>query len=82
MDNMIAPFDEETQNDLKEMDVACAIQIKQLREKAAQASLAGVPYEIDVETMVWMKVIKSFGILYNRAIDAGWIDGVHMETVV
>lgn len=79
MDAILSPFDEDTQALLKELDVACAAQINQLRADARKKSLIGEPYEADVETMVWLKFIKGYGILYNRAVDAGWLEDIIQE---
>jgi hypothetical protein len=75
--SLLAPFDEETQVLLLEVDAACSLQMQQLMEKINQAALAGdEEYKMDLETMVWTKVIRAYGKLMNRAIDAGWISGV------
>jgi hypothetical protein len=39
--NLLAPFDEETQVLLLEVDAACSLQMQQLMEKINQAALAG-----------------------------------------
>lgn len=79
MSDILAPFDDETLTVLKEVDQACAIQIALLREDANKASLRNEDLEVDMEAMVWLKVIKAYGILYNRAIDAGWIPEILTE---
>lgn len=76
---VLAEFDDETQEMLKEMDVACGVQMEALRKEAQSKSLANEPLEIDTEMMVWIRVIKCYGILYNRAVDAGWIRDVLTE---
>ena len=78
--SLLTPFDSETQVLLQEVDGACAAQKAVLMEKIKQASLAGeTQYKMDLETMVWTKIIKAYGILMNRAIDSGWVEGVHTE---
>lgn len=78
---LLIKFDEPTQHLLKEVDLACQAQVALMREEAEKASLAGKELEIDMETMVWVKIIKAWGILYNRAVDAGWIDDIMLEEV-
>jgi len=73
---VIAEFDDDTQELLKELDMACGVQMESLRKEAASKSLANEELQINTETMVWLRFIKGFGILYNRAIDSGWITGV------
>ena len=78
--SIIAEFDEETQVLLTSVDKACAAQMKEILHEVEMASLAGdTEYKMDLETMVWTKVIRAYGILMNRAIDAGWVTGVITE---
>lgn len=78
--SILTPFDEPTQKLLKELDTACAAQIELLREEARKASLSGdKELQVDLETLVWSRFIRGYGILYNRAIDAGWIQDIHLE---
>ena len=76
---LLAPFELPTQDLLKEIDIACGVQMNSLREEAKLKSLANEELVIDTETMVWLKIIKAYGILYNRAVDAGWIQDVLTE---
>lgn len=78
---LLTKFDEPTQKLLKEVDLACKVQVEKMREEANKASLAGKELEIDMETMVWVRIIKAYGVLYNRAVDAGWIDDIMLEEV-
>ena len=75
--SIIAEFDEETQELLKSVDKACSAQMGEIMADMERASLAGdTEYKMDLETLVWTKVIRAYGILINRAIDAGWVTGV------
>lgn len=73
---ILAPFSDDVQALLIELDEACAVQHKNLKEEAKKASLGGKYLEVDMETLVWLKFIKGYGILFNRGVDAGWIKGV------
>ncbi len=77
--DILAPFDDETQKELRILDVACQIQMSQFKREATRKKIAGEPLEMDTETMVWVQFIKGFGKLYNRAIDAGWIQDVYLD---
>ena len=57
----------------------CRMQMDVLMEDMSKSSLKGEDYKMDIETMVWFKVIKAYGILMNAAIDAGWVRGVVTE---
>lgn len=74
---LLAPFDDKTQELLIELDTACGIQMDNIKKDVKKAELYGNEFELDLETMVWMKFIKGYGILMNRAIDAGWVKGIH-----
>lgn len=76
---VIAPFDEETNTLLAEVDIACRGQQDLIKQEAKIASLNNKPLEVDMGTLAWLKIIKAYGVLYNRAIDAGWASGVHLE---
>lgn len=71
---LIAPFEEEEQLLLKEIDLACQMQMSRLKDEATRVKLAGLPMEPDMETLVWLKIIKAYGVLYSRAIEAGWVN--------
>ena len=76
---VLAPFDEETEKLLLEFDQACRMQSEVLLKAMERSSLAGEEYVMTIETMVWWKAIKAYGILMNRAINAGWVRGVVTE---
>ena len=76
---MLAPFDDEVCKLLKELDNACAVQTAMFKEEMNKASLKGEVFSPDMETLVWLKFIKGFGILYNRAIDAGWVRDILLD---
>jgi len=76
--DIISPFDDETQALLIQVDNACASQMQRIMEDMEKASLAGdTEYKMDLESLVWSRVIRAYGILMNRSIDAGWVKGIH-----
>ena len=79
--SLLLPFDDDEQLLLKQVDNACFIQGKLLKEEATRQKLAGKPLTVDMETLVWFKLIRAYGILFNRAVDAGWVTGVHLKEV-
>jgi len=77
--SVLAPFDDGTQEFLRFVDQACFHQMRTLEREKNTKLLAGEDIEMDLETMGWLNMIRAYGILYNRAIDAGWIKGVHLD---
>jgi hypothetical protein len=77
--HILAPFDDETQALLHKVDSACASQVENVKEELNKASLSNGEYQVDLETLVWMEIIKAYGVLMNRAIDAGWVKGIHTD---
>ena len=75
-DDLLLPFEDDVQHLLKQVDHACMLQQKRVLEASRKAKLAGQPLEVDMETLVWTKIIKAYGILFNRAVDAGWIQDI------
>ena len=78
---LLQPFDKESQSLLKSVDAACQTQMMKMKEEATLAALGNNPFEVDLETLVWTRLIRAYGILYNRAIEAGWVDDVHLGGV-
>jgi hypothetical protein len=76
---LLAPFDEATQELLLEIDQAMKAQAEHIKGEANWASLNNKPYKPDMETLVWLKVMKGYGVLMNRALEAGWIKGALYE---
>jgi hypothetical protein len=74
--SLLAPFSDEDQAVLLEVDNACSIQAQHVKAEMDKASLSGGEYKVDLETLTWMKITKAYGILMNRAIEAGWVEGV------
>lgn len=72
---MLAPFDNDTQLLLLEVDRAMKEQAEQVKGEANWASLNNKEYEPDVETLVWLKIMQAYGVLMNRALEAGWVQG-------
>lgn len=78
--NLLLPFDPETQELLHQVDKACSVQLEAIIKDMEKASLAGATeYKPDIETLVWSRVAKAYGILMNRAIESGWVQGVLRE---
>jgi hypothetical protein len=77
---LLAPFDEETQEFLKLVDSACTRGIDMLGAEMRRCKLKEEEFEVTHEVLATINMIRGFGILYNRCIDAGWVDGVHMKT--
>lgn len=75
---LLAPFEEKDQEILKQVDLACQMQMSRLKDEATRVKLAGEPLEPDMETLTWLRIIKAYGILYNRAVEAGWIDDTYL----
>lgn len=79
--SILAPFDEPTQFRLKLMDSGCEQIVKQEEEAKNKALFAGEEYLPDQQTVAFLEFCKCFGILMNRAIDAGWIDGIQLGEI-
>ena len=77
--NLLTPFDEETQLLLLQVDNACAQVLAGFKEEANKASLANKELEVDIEAIVWSRIIKAYGVLMNRAIECGWVEGIQVE---
>ena len=77
--NILAPFDDGQQNTLKLVDAACQSQMRALQSEATRQKISGEPLHMDAETAGWVQIITAYGILYNRAIDAGWIQDIHLD---
>lgn len=82
MKEPLAPFNVNQQTLMRVVDKACQEVAEQIKEQATRCSLAGETFEPDMETAGWMNIIAAYGILYNRAIEAGWIDDLVMEKEV
>jgi hypothetical protein len=78
--SILAEFDDDTQEFLKFVDSACTRGIDMIGAEMRRCKLKDEEFEITPEVMATINMIRGFGILYNRCIDAGWIDGVHMTT--
>lgn len=77
--NILLEFDDEVQQHLKEVDYAMRQQSKVMREEARSASLSGKKLVMDAETAAWLKIMDAYGILFNRAVEAGWINDNSIE---
>ena len=77
MAHLTNQFDDKTQALLTRVDRACSQQFINIQAEIDAASLAGdKEFKLDLESIVWMEIAKAYGILMNRAIDAGWVDGI------
>jgi len=73
-------FGDETQALLMRVDRACGEQYAIIQADIDAASLAGdKEFKLDLESIVWMEIAKAYGILYNRAVDEGWVKGIVLE---
>ena len=75
--NVMAPFDDATQFRLKLMDAGCEQIVAEEQQVKDAASLAGEEYAPDHQTVAFLEFAKCFGILMNRAIECGWVEGIH-----
>lgn len=77
---VLAPFDSETQEFLRFVDEACQNGMEMLRDEKRRCELTGEEFQLTYEVMAMLNMIRGFGILYNRCIDAGWVKGLHLDT--
>ena len=74
---LLAPFNDEDALFLNQVDTACRAVMGGMEEEANAASLAGHgELKLDIETIAWLKFIRGFGLLYNRAVESHWLKGV------
>ena len=74
--SILGPFDEATQEKLKRVDLACRAEAEAIRERVNKASLAGEDFQPSQQDLVSITIVECFGVLYNRAVEAGWIQDV------
>ena len=75
MTDILAPFEKNQQILLTLVDSACQAQSEILNEDITRRRLSGESFStLDDETFGWINIIKAYGILYNRAVEAGWIE--------
>ncbi len=79
INTMLLPFSEEEQGVLKEVDIACKVHAKKLGQDMQRAAMRNKDWEPDTEGLVTMSFLSAYGILMNRAIDAGWVTGIHLN---
>lgn len=79
MSAVLGPFDQRHQDLMKNVDKVCRKEAAKITEKARQASLAGEELQLDEETAGWAAIITAYGLLYNRAVECGWIEDVFLE---
>ena len=80
---LLAPFDDADAKFLTEVDRACRAVMASMEEEANKASLAGEDeLKLDMETIAWLKFIRGYGILYNRAVESGWLKGIVTDLAV
>lgn len=80
-DVILGPFDQETQKLLCLVDGACQAQAKLIRDEVARKKLAGEDLAPDAETVGWLQLIKAYGILFNRAVEASWIKSIYKTKI-
>lgn len=76
---LLLPFDNATQAKLKRVDLAMRAEKEVIEEKLKKASLMGYDYNLSQQDLVSVTVMEAYGILYNRAVEAGWIQDIHLE---
>jgi hypothetical protein len=76
--NVIAPFSREEQEFLKQIDKVCKENARLIKNKLATDSLHNRAGKLDEEDQGWIAFIRAYGILYNRAIEAGWITDIEL----
>ena len=82
MVHLTSKFDDKTQALVQRVDRACSQQFENIQAEIDAASLAGdKEFRLDLESIVWMEIAKAYGILMNRAIDEGWVEGVILDKV-
>jgi len=80
---LLAPFDDDDAKFLNEVDAACRAVMLGMKEEADASSLAGESeLKLDMETIAWLKFIRGYGILYNRAVESGWLKGIVTDLAV
>ena len=77
---LTSKFEDDIQALLMRVDRACGQQFELIQAEIDAASLAGdEEFKLDLESIVWMEIAKAYGILYNRAVDEGWVDGIIVD---
>ena len=75
--DILAPFDDETQEFLRLVDKACDTAIEDMKDEKRRCELTGEEFQMNYEIAAQLNMIRAFGIMYNRCVDAGWVEGVH-----
>lgn len=75
---ILAPFDKATQIWLSSVDKAARGEAQRVSQRLREAELAGEPVELDADEQGIMALIQALGVLYNRAIMAGWVQDVYL----
>lgn len=73
---ILKPFDPAVQTFLKFVEEGCQRQAELIKAEDTRAELAGDSIEVTPEIAAWRAIIRAYGVLYNRSVDAGWIDDV------
>ena len=79
IDSIIRPFDDQEQDLLKNVDRICVEQARRIREEKHAVILAGEEVEYSEDDKGWLAIITAYGLLYNMAVQAGWIQDAYME---
>jgi len=70
--NLLAPFDDETQDFLRFIDKECHRAIAELNRYKQELEEKDEAMPPDVIAM--LNMIRAYGMLFNRCVDAGWIN--------
>ena len=73
--NYTTPFPDKIVEFLQDVDLACRNQAIDWKTQLDEDP----KWEPDDTDVAWMAMIKAYGILYNRAIDTGWLKGFLVE---
>ena len=75
---ILAPFDKGQQDRLKLVDSTCQAQMEHMKKEMQTDRLLGKDVTPDMETVAWVEIITAYGLLYNRCVEAGWIDDTYL----
>ena len=76
---ILAPFSDEVQDFLRFIDSACADGMKMLDKERERAENAKEENWMTPDLLATFNIIRAYGVLFNRCVDAGWIKAVHLE---
>jgi hypothetical protein len=78
----MAAFDESVQKYLEDTDDMCRQMYDNFLVHKKELQDKGEEFVLEDDDKVLLNLIAAYGILYNRAIDAGWVKGVITDSKV